>query len=230
MAHKYRISLVSMLALSAALPAFAQEAPQPQADADDGRDVIVITANKREETVQDIAVAVTAISADDKQELGIITVTDLTNVTPGLSYTPGNERVTLRGIGRLSNSFGADPGVANYNDGLYTPFAVLAGKDPVLIQRIEVLRGPQGTLYGRNAIGGAINTISKRPTDDLSINFKLGMGNYGYTNVVGAVSGPITDSLRYRVAAQREQRDGVDFNYGTNEKEGWEIDDYYYEG
>ncbi len=230
MAHKYRISLVSMLALSAALPAFAQEAPQPQADADDGRDVIVITANKREETVQDIAVAVTAISADDKQELGIITVTDLTNVTPGLSYTPGNERVTLRGIGRLTNSFGADPGVANYNDGLYTPFAVLAGKDPVLIQRIEVLRGPQGTLYGRNAIGGAINTISKRPTDDLSINFKLGMGNYGYTNVVGAVSGPITDSLRYRVAAQREQRDGVDFNYGTNEKEGWEIDDYYYEG
>jgi len=230
MAPKYRIPFVSLLALSAAMPAFAQEGPQPPVDADEGRDVIVITANKREETVQDVAVAVTAISADNKQELGIITVTDLTNVTPGLSYTPGNERVTLRGIGRLSNSFGADPGVANYNDGLYTPFAVLAGKDPVLIQRVEVLRGPQGTLYGRNAIGGAINTISKRPTDDLSLNLKIGMGNFGYSNIVGAVSGPITDSLRYRVAAQREQRDGVDFNYGTNETEGWEIDDYYYEG
>ena len=230
MAHKHRISVVSLLALSVAMPAFAQEGPQPPVDADEGRDVIVITANKREETVQDVAVAVTAISADNKQELGIITVTDLTNVTPGLSYTPGNERVTLRGIGRLSNSFGADPGVANYNDGLYTPFAVLAGKDPVLIQRVEVLRGPQGTLYGRNAIGGAINTISKRPTDDLSVEFKIGMGNFDYSNVVGAVSGPITDSLRYRVAAQREQRNGVDFNYGTNETEGWEIDDYYYEG
>ena len=82
----------------------------------DGRDKpattsLGITANKREETVQDVAVAVTAISADNKQELGIITVTDLTNVTPGLSYTPGNERVTLRGIGRLSNSFGAVIGV-----------------------------------------------------------------------------------------------------------------------
>ena len=68
---------------------------------DRGRDVVVVTANKREETVQDVAVAVTAITSENKQELGIITVTDLTNVTPGLSYTPGNERVTLRGIGRL---------------------------------------------------------------------------------------------------------------------------------
>ena len=110
MAPKYRIPFVSLLALSAAMPAFAQEGPQPPVDADEGRDVIVITANKREETVQDVAVAVTAISSDAKQELGIITITDMTNVTPGLSYTPSNERVTLRGIGRLSNSIGADPG------------------------------------------------------------------------------------------------------------------------
>ena len=230
MAHQYRIPFVSLLALGAAMPAFAQEGPQTEPQADTGRDVVVITANKREETIQDVAVAVTAVTSEDKQELGIITVTDLTNVTPGLSYTPGNERVTLRGIGRLTNSFGADPGVANYNDGLYTPFAVMAGKDATFIQRVEVLRGPQGTLYGRNAIGGAINTISKRPTDDFSADFKLGLGSYGYNNTVAAVSGPITDSLRYRVAGQREQRDGIDYNYGTGKKQGWEIDDYYYEG
>lgn len=233
MAQLNRISLVSLLALGIAMPAIAQEAvqgPQEQPPAEEPtRDVVVITANKREETIQDVAVAVTAITADDKQEFGVITVTDLTNVTPGLSYTPGNERVTLRGIGRLTNSFGADPGVANYNDGLYTPFAVMAGKDPLFIQRVEVLRGPQGTLYGRNAIGGAINTISKRPTNDFSTDYKLGMGNYGYTNVAAAVSGPINDSLRYRVAGQREQREGIDLNYGTGEREGWEIDDYYYE-
>ncbi len=229
MAQQYRISMLSLLALGAAMPAFAQEGPQSEPQADTGRDVVVITANKREETLQDVAVAVTAITADDKQELGIITVTDLTNVTPGLSYTPGNERVTLRGIGRLTNSFGADPGVANYNDGLYTPFAVMAGKDSLFIQRVEVLRGPQGTLYGRNAIGGAINTISKRPTDDFSTDFKLGLGSYGYTNIAAAVSGPITDDIRYRVAGQREQRDGIDYNYGTGKKQGWEIDDYYYE-
>ena len=226
----------SAIALTTALPAFAQVAEQPPAapaEAEQStptRDVVVITANKREETVQDIAVAVTALTAEAKEQLGVISVTDLTNVTPGLSYTPGNERITLRGIGRLTNSFGADPGVANYNDGIYTPFAVMAGKDPTLIQRVEVLRGPQGTLYGRNAIGGAINTISKRPTDDFTVDFKLGLGSYDYRNVVAAVSGPITDSLRYRVAGQREQRNGVDFNYGTGHDEGWEIDDYYYEG
>ncbi len=233
MAQLNRISLVSLLALGIAMPAIAQEAVQGSPDqppaGEPTRDVVVITANKREETLQDIAVAVTAITADDKQELGIITITDMTNVTPGLSYTPSNERVTLRGIGRLSNSIGADPGVANYTDGLYSSFAITAGRDATLIERVEVLRGPQGTLYGRNAIGGAINIISKRPTDDLSVDFKLGAGDYSYNNVVAAVSGPITDWLRYRVSGQREQRDGVDYNYGTGENESWALNDYYLE-
>ncbi|RYY92790.1 MAG: TonB-dependent receptor, partial [Alphaproteobacteria bacterium] len=179
----HRKLFASLLALGAAMPAFAQQTqptptPSPEQPAQTGRDVVIITANKREETVQDVAVAVTAITSEAKEELGIISVTDLTNVTPGLSYTPGNERITLRGIGRQTNGFGADPGVANYNDGVYTAFAVLAGKDPILIDRVEVLRGPQGTLYGRNSIGGAINTISKRPSDNFEIDFVLGASNY----------------------------------------------------
>ncbi len=218
--------------------AFAQEADQAQTSgpqestgpqAGGSREVVVVTANKREESVQDIAVAVTAVTAQDKQELGIISITDLTNVTPGLSYTPGNERVTLRGIGRLSNSFGADPGVANYNDGIYTPFATLAGKDPIFIERVEVLRGPQGTLYGRNAIGGAINTISKRPSDDFTAEVVVGAGNYDYRKFGAALSGPITDTLRYRAVGFQETREGVDYNFGTNEDMGWEIDDYFLE-
>jgi iron complex outermembrane recepter protein len=219
----------SLIALGMALPANAQTQPQPEENQPD-RDVVVVTANKREESVQDIAVAVTAITSQAKEEFGIISVTDLTNVTPGLSYTPGNERVTLRGIGRLSNSFGADPGVANYNDGVYTAFAVFAGKDPLLINRVEVLRGPQGTLYGRNAIGGAINTISKRPTDDFQVDTVLGFGNYEARKVGVAVSGPITDWLRYRAVGFRETRDGIDPNYGENgAMVGWEIDDEYLE-
>ena len=227
----------SLLAMSVAMPAFAQPAPQtaPQTEPaaqDDtaNRDVVVVTANKREETVQDVAVAVTAITSEAKEEFGIISVTDLTNVTPGLSYTPGNERVTLRGIGRLSNSFGADPGVANYNDGVYTAFAVFAGKDPFLIDRVEVLRGPQGTLYGRNAIGGAINTISKRPSDNFTVDAVFGAGDYDYRKVGVAVSGPITDWLRYRAVGFKEVRDGIDPNYGENgEMVGWEINDDYLE-
>ena len=153
--NKYHL-FASVLALGTAMPAFAQAPAQPAPQAADqnarASDVIVVTANKRQESVQDVAVAVTAVTSETKQEYGVISVTDLTNVTPGLSYTPGNERVTLRGIGRLTNSFGADPGVANYNDGIYTAFAVFAGKNPLLIDRVEVLRGPQGTLYGRRQL------------------------------------------------------------------------------
>lgn len=231
MAHRNCLSFISLLALGSAMPAFAQQA-QPAAPAEAGpreaRDVIIITANKREESVQDVAVAVTAISSQQKEELGIISMADLTNITPGMSYS--NERVTVRGIGKQTGSFGADPGVANYNDGIYTAFALFAGKDPILIDRVEILRGPQGTLYGRNSIGGAVNTISKRPTSDFRADFSLGAGNYGAKKVAAAVSGPITDSLRYRVAGVREVRDGVDINYGNHgETEGWELDDKHLE-
>ena len=126
MAQRNRISgrwpLLSLMTLGFAMPAMAQTPAATPAGPQQGsasaeaaraqKDVVVITANKREESIQDVPVAVTAVTAEKKDQLGIITVTDLTNITPGLSYTPGNERVTLRGIGRLTNSFGADPGVA----------------------------------------------------------------------------------------------------------------------
>jgi iron complex outermembrane receptor protein len=235
MAHGKHLPIVSLLALGMAAPAIAQVAEPPAtpparaAQAGGGRDIVVVTANKREESVQDIAVAVTALTSEAKQELGVISVTDLTNVTPGLSYTPGNERVTLRGIGRLSNSFGADPGVANYNDGIYTGFAIFAGKDPLLVDRVEVLRGPQGTLYGRNSIGGAINTISKRPTEEFEADAVFAFGNYGAVKTGVAVSGPINDSLRYRLLGFKEKREGIDTNYGTGKTEGWEINDHFLE-
>jgi iron complex outermembrane receptor protein len=232
MARFKQFPLVSLMALGFAMPALAQvpATSGPQASETRAADIIVITANKREESIQDVPVAVTAVSAQQKTELGIISITDLTNVTPGLAYTAGNERVTLRGIGRLTNNFGADPGVANYNDGIYTAFATFAGKDPILIDRVEVLRGPQGTLYGRNSIGGAINTISKRPTDTFQSEVDIAAGNFNEKKFAASISGPITDWLRYRVAGWDEKRDGVDRNLGTGGKEGWAFDQYYYEG
>ena len=241
MAHKNHFPLVSILALGMAMPAFAQVEPEqpapqaePQADQrDPDRDVIVVTAQKREETVQDIAVAVTAVTAEMRDELGINSITDLTNLTPGLSYTAGNERITLRGIGRNTNNFGAEPGVANYTDGIYQSFASIAGRDNLFVDRIEVLRGPQGTLYGRNSVGGALNIISKRPTRDFEGEFRLGFGNFEQSKVGLALSGPLLgdgDLLRGRVTAYKEVRDeGVYFNYGTNDTEGYNINNYNWE-
>ena len=236
-----RFSTISLLALGAALPAFAQNTPAtpapqaatpaqpPAADEEDReRDVVVVTANKREETVQDIAVAVTAVTSEMRDEIGINTITDLTNFTPGLSYTAANERVTLRGVGRVTNNFGAEPGVANYTDGVYQSFASIAGRDGLFIDRLEVLRGPQGTLYGRNSVGGAINIISKRPTDDFEGEFKIGFGNFDQKEVGFSLSGTlIEDWLRGRVVAYKEVRDeGVYYNHGTGDTEGYNIDNW----
>jgi iron complex outermembrane receptor protein len=234
-----RFSTISLLALGAALPAFAQNPPattappanapaRPPAVDEDDRDVVVVTANKREETVQDVAVAVTAVTSEMRDELGINTITDLTNFTPGLSYTAANERITLRGIGRVTNNFGAEPGVANYTDGVYQSFASIAGRDGLFIDRIEVLRGPQGTLYGRNSVGGALNIISKRPTDDFEGEFKIGFGNFDQKEVGLSLSGTlIEDWLRGRVVAYKEVRDeGVYFNHGTGDTEGYNINNW----
>jgi iron complex outermembrane receptor protein len=237
MAQFKQASLVSLLALSCAMPALAQtpaaaqesaEAAAARAGQDGERDVVVITANKREETVQDVAVAVTAVTAELRDELGINTITDLTNLTPGLSYTSANERVTLRGIGRNTNNFGAEPGVANYTDGIYQSFASIAGRDNIFIDRIEVLRGPQGTLYGRNSVGGALNIISKRPTEDLQAEVRLAAGNYKQRKFAASVSGTIIpDWLRGRVVAYKEVRDeGFYYNHGTQDTEGYNLNNW----
>ncbi len=228
MALKHRIPLVSLAALGIAMPAFAQTPDsQTAAEGQQARDVVVVTANKREESVQDIAVAVTAVTAEMREQLGVNSVTDLTNLTPGLSYTAANERITLRGIGRNTNNFGAEPGVANYTDGIYQSFAQIAGRDNIFIDRVEVLRGPQGTLYGRNSVGGALNIISKRPTDDFSGEFNLGFGSFDYSKVGLALSGPLTDNIRGRIVGYQEVRDeGVYFNHGINEDEGYNINNW----
>ena len=154
---------------------------------------------------------------------------DLTNTTPGLSYTPGNERVFLRGVGRNTNNFGAEPGVANYTDGIYESFATIAGREPIFVDRIEVLRGPQGTLYGRNSIGGLLNVISKRPTNDFQAEFRTGIGNFDERKIQGSISGPIPflPEIRGRLVGAKEVRDkGFFYNYGTNETEGGNIGSY----
>ena len=115
----------------------------------------------------------------------------MTNFTPGLNYSSQLDRISLRGVGRLTNVHAADPGVAIYSDGVYTTSTVEAGKTPIFIDRVEVLRGPQGTLYGRNSIGGAINVISKRPTEEFYAEVRATVANYDRTLLEAAVSGPL---------------------------------------
>ena len=158
MRYKYGL-LTSSALLAAALSssAYAQTTPSNTIAE------LVVTAEKREQSLQDVPVAISAFTSETRDIVGIQSIQDMTNFTPGLQYSTSTDRVSLRGLGRLTNVLSADASVANYADGVYETFAVRAGSSTLFLDRVEVLRGPQGTLYGRKAIAGAINIISRRP-------------------------------------------------------------------
>ncbi len=192
---------------------------------------IVVTAQKRSESLQDIAVAVSAFTSETRDLIGITTIGDLTDFTPGLSYATTLDRMSLRGVGRLTNNYGSDPGIATYSDGFYTASNVEAGKRPIHTERIEVLRGPQGTLYGRNSIGGALNVISKRPTDTWQGEVRAVAGNYDTQIFDGSISGPITEWLRFKASGSSGgQGAGFFRDEDGGPSEGNVGDDLYVEG
>jgi iron complex outermembrane receptor protein len=160
---------------------------------------VVVTAERREVSLQKVPAAVTAFTAKDRNIKGISTIQDLSNFTPGLTYSSSLNRPAIRGISKNNSIYTSDSGVAIYYDDFYSNSAFLVGRDDMFIERVEVLVGPQGTLYGRNAIGGLINTTTRRPTDQFSGEFRLAVGNYQYTKVEGTLSGPITDRLSFRI-------------------------------
>jgi iron complex outermembrane receptor protein len=170
---------------------------------------LVVTAERREQNLQDVPVAVSAFTSKQRDLVGITTIQDYTNFTPGFSYSTFSDRASIRGIGRLTNIHSVDAAVAIYIDGVYTTSTVLAGGPPLEVGRVEILRGPQGTLYGRNSIGGTVNIISPRPTDEPYAEVRAIAENYDYTNLQLAASGPLADHLRVRVSGYKlDQRQG----------------------
>ena len=169
---------------------------------------VLVTAEKREVSIQDVPIAISAFTAETRDALGIITGADIANFTPGMSYNSSPNRISIRGIGRTENSLGSEPGVAIYQDGIYTNEATVLRQSTFFTERIEVLRGPQGTLYGRNSIGGAINVISKRPTEEFSGQTRVGFHDNGGVYAAFSLSGPIGEKFRYLFGAELDKHDG----------------------
>lgn len=235
-----KIQLYKMVLLAGAAvlstPAFAQDTTSGAVGAVDasasesmGADTarsageIIVTALRRDTTLQKTPAAVTAISGEEMASRGINTVEDLAAVVPAVSFGKniGQAHIAVRGIGSDSVVAGQDPRVAFYQDGVYIarPDAQLAGMFDV--ESVQVLKGPQGTLYGRNATGGAIVITSARPTDEMAGYFRAGYGNYNALRLEMAASGPVSDTLSVRFAAKYERHDG----YGKNVVTGTDIDD-----
>ena len=195
-------ALSSLAGVASAAPATATAAA-----VDPGSTEVVVTAEKREQSLQRVPVAISAFTSKQRDIKGIETIQDITNFTPGLTYSTQLDRTSMRGLGRLTNELSADSAVAVYSDDFFTTSTTEAGRDTLFVDRVEVLRGPQGTLYGRNAIGGVINIISKRPTSSPYAEARATFGNYGYQNYEAAVSGPLAEGLNFRLSGYYTDQD-----------------------
>ena len=186
---------------------------------------VIVTAQKRSESLQDVPVSVNAFSETVIQEAGIADAGDVAVLTPSLTVTtninPFSARMSVRGIGTAQADPFLEPSVGMFVDGVYFNRSGLGMSDLVDIERIEVLQGPQGTLYGKNTNAGAISVVTKRPNlEAFEGSVVASVGNYDMTKLTLAVSGPISDTVAYRLAGNINQRDGYYDNSG-----GKDLDD-----
>jgi iron complex outermembrane recepter protein len=218
-------AVIACVALGIPSLASADQAPQSgptAASSTQGTalDEIIVTAQKREQRAIDTALSVTALDAAALNEHQVQAFDDLQSISPGVQNGDafGGNRLFIRGIGLTSFASGADPSSAFYVDGVYVarPAAQLGSFYDV--DRVEVLRGPQGTLYGRNATAGAVNLVTNAPTPDFSGYIDETVGNYDLHRTQGAVSGPLdsTGTLLGRVAFDLLNHSGYGYDYGTN--------------
>lgn len=218
--HTLRSVIVGTLLASAiSVPAFAQ-------DESTGIDEIIITAEKRKASLQDTAISITAFDADMKDTLGMIGAGDIANFTPGMTYIGSPNRISIRGVGRMTNALGTEPGVAIYRDGVYTNEAASVSDNTFMSDEVSVLRGPQ-ILFGRNAVGGAAQVTTRRPTEEFEGRARASVGSFDDAVIGLALSGPLTDNFRVLAAFTRDQGGHHVKNIGTgNDGGGFEGDRY----
>ncbi|THD59717.1 TonB-dependent receptor [Phenylobacterium sp.] len=209
------LSLAAFQAQAADAAAAPPASGTASADAGSTISELIVTAEKREQRLQDVPVAITAFSAEQRSLLGIQSVQDLTNFTPGLHYSSIDNRPYLRGVGRNTDNLAVASAVATYYNGIYdgaNANTILQHSD-LFIDTIEVDRGPQNTLHGANSDGGTIDYISKKPTKDFYAEGRVGVENFGKVFGEAVVSGPINDWLRFRLGGNYTTESG---GYSTN--------------
>ncbi|WP_374525727.1 TonB-dependent receptor [Sphingopyxis sp.] len=228
--------LLGATMLCAATPAFAQEA----APADDaaaapdaieyGNDIIV-TASKRSQTLQDTPIAVSVTSAADIQNAQIRDLIDLQSAVPSLRVSQlqssANTNFIIRGFGNGANNPGIEPSVGVFIDGVYRSRSAAQIGDLPNVERIEVLRGPQSTLFGKNASAGVISIVTQKPQYEFGGSVEASYGNYDAFVIKGDITGPISDKIAFSLGGNYNRRDGYakDINLGTdvNDRNRWGV-------
>jgi iron complex outermembrane receptor protein len=209
------LASTGVLAAPGAL-ARASETPADDASSND----IVVTARKREERLSDVPIAVSAFTGDQLRERGVATLFDLVSQSPGVLIRQdvagrASPSIVIRGIGYDDFRSNGNPAVAVHADQVYLGSNALIGGNLFDVDRIEILKGPQGTLYGRNTTAGAVNIISRQPGDHLEANAYAEGGSYRHVRAEAGIGGPLTDTIGVRVAATYDRGGGFLINKGT---------------
>lgn len=182
-------------------------------------DDIIVTAQKREQNLQDVPIVVTSLAAETLQDAGVRDIKDLQILTPGMTVTSTSSEASttarIRGVGTVGDNPGLESSVGVVIDGVYRSRNSVGFGDLGEMSRIEVLKGPQGTLFGKNTSAGVINIITEAPSFTPGANGEITLGNYGAVGISGSLTGPITDQLAFRLYGARRERDGFyDVNIG----------------
>jgi iron complex outermembrane receptor protein len=223
MTRKYRHLAVrtSILLSAAPIPAFAQDVPVTESPSTSGLAEIIVTAERRQQNVQDIPISITAFDTRALETKRITGIADLLGAVPNVQLTPfpnvaTSQRIFIRGVGNVNDQITQDPSVAVYVDGIYSARIQGQATEVAELERVEVLRGPQGSLYGRNATGGAINFITRAPEfGKFSASQRVSAGNYDLFEARTFVNIPVADRLAAQLSYYHSQRDGFVENLGT---------------
>jgi outer membrane receptor protein involved in Fe transport len=202
--QKYAAS-AAVIAFACASQAHAQAAPAEV-------ETVIVTAQKREQNLQDVPIVVNVVSGQQLQDAGVRDVKDLQVLTPGLSVTSSTggaqTSIRIRGVGTIGDNPGLESSVGTVIDGVYRARSGVAFNDLGEMERIEVLKGPQGTVFGKNTSAGVINVITKAPEFDFSAQAELTAANYDGRGASVSVTGPISETVAGRIYAARRVRDG----------------------
>ena len=222
----------SLLALAVSHPAYAQvTAPQASETEAANSDEIIVTATKREQTLQDVPISVSVTSSETVEKAQVRDLIDLQSIVPSLKVSQlnatGQTNFTIRGFGNGNGNDGIEASVGVFIDGVYRARTSAALDDLPEIERIEVLRGPQSTLFGKNVSAGAISIVTKRPQFDWGGKAEISLGNYGLINPKATITGPISDSLAFRLSGSFNERQGYFYNTSTkglvNDRNRWSV-------
>ena len=229
---RYKTALAlgtALIASVAAMPAYAQDTAEAVASAPEDDGEILVTARRREESLQDVPVAITAYSGAALEKAGALDITAISDTTPNVTLEPSrgtNSTLTafIRGVGQQDPVAGFESGVGIYLDDVYLNRPQAAVLDIYDVERIEVLRGPQGTLYGRNTIGGAIKYVTKRLPADPQMKVRANLGTYNQADLIVSASTPLSDSVRIGLSGARLSRGGFGDNLNNNGLENYNRD------